>query len=171
MPVAVAEVVLTGSEFAAASLFVTLRALRWILAFWLAIGLLTLALSLRPGPAAPRSTTGLILVGMAFAIVLLSWVSARLQFRRLPAGRKRYMWRFFEDHIEMASAVGDARNQWELFVRVVETRSLFLFFPQRNICQIVPKRAFPDELQIDEVRRIAKKKLGRQAKIRRSSLA
>jgi hypothetical protein len=166
--VATAKVDLTASEFASASAMVTMRALRWVIAIWLGVGLLNLVSSLIAKPGTPRSVVGFVLVGIAVGLFLLVWASALLQYRRLTPDRKHYTWRFFDDHIETESALGSATFQWRVFVRVSETRSLFLFFPQRNICHLVPKRAFPNDSQIGEVRRLAKATLGKIAKVRKS---
>jgi hypothetical protein len=54
---------------------------------------------------------------------------------------------------------------------VKETASFLLFFPQRSICHVIPKRAFAEEGQIAQVRRIAKAMLGKNAQVRENVVA
>ena len=168
-PVATATVDLTAREFAAASTMITMRALRWLIAIWLGICVLNLASFLIAKPGSPKSLSGFVLIGVALGLFVLTWAGALLRYRRLASDRKHYTWRFFDDHIETESALGSATFQWRLFVRVRETRSLFLFFPQRNLCHVIPKRALATGLQVNEVRRLAKTTLGKLAQVRESN--
>lgn len=158
MPLAVAEVALTARDFVFGNLLVLrFSPLRWIFGLWLLTGLANVIQT--PG-------LGLGLIGMATGVLALVGLASWAQYRRLPEDRKRYTWRFFEDRIETWSSVASAELKWQVFPRVIETRSLFLFFLQGPLCHVVPKRAFHDDSQIAAVRRLAKASLGPKAKVR-----
>src|SRR5262249_14139594 len=160
VPVAVAEGSLAAREFVSGGLIAISVALAWVVGFGVVAGRLTLPQG-RQGLG-----LGLGLIGMAAGFFALRGLLAWWQFRRLPPHCKRYTWWFFEDHIEARSAAASSEFQYQLFARVKETSSLFLFFVQGPLCNVVPKRALRDESQIAAVRRLVKAALGPRAKLR-----
>lgn len=51
------------------------------------------------------------------------------------------------------------------YVKVVETETDFVFFPQKQLFQLVPKRFFADHADISELRRRLVLNLGQKAKV------
>jgi hypothetical protein len=106
---------------------------------------------------------------MVVVFIALIWVGALFRFRSLPIERRTYRWRFFPSHIDTASTLSTARLEWPIFVAVKETATLFLFFPQRSICHIIPKRCFSQSADIDHVRKLCREHLGSKASVREAA--
>ena len=163
-PLIEAHVVLRPAEFARGSFEMSLRVFRWAIALW--IGLACLMLLVAFGPAAEPSSlrSALGVIGALVALVTLLWFGALYQFHRLPTHLKTCTWRFYPDRIETAGELGSATFQWRALWRVRESKSLFLFQPQRNLCYIVPKRVLGAGA-VSELRRLAVETLGRSATV------
>jgi hypothetical protein len=163
-PLIEAHVVLRPAEFARGSFEMSLRAFRWVIVIW--IGLACLMLLVAFGPEAEPSSlrSALAVLGVLVAFLVASWFGALYQFHRLPTHLKTVTWRFYADHIETAGELGSATFQRRALWRVRESKGLFLFQPQRNLCYILPKRVL-GAAGVSELRRLAVETLGRSATV------
>lgn len=64
---------------------------------------------------------------------------------------------FSDALITQEMATGNAVLQWATFIRVRETRELFLFYVQKHLAQPIPKRAFANELEIERFRELVRR--------------
>jgi len=167
-PIAQADVRLQAREFAFATLLVSLRRFRWLLGFWAAIGVGTLLLAMPPRTeTSPTEMSVVTVLATLFAFIGAIAVSALLRFRSLPASQTEYKWSFYPGHIDAVSSVATARLDWSLFVEVREIGQSFLFFPQRDMCHIIPKRSFARPSEIKAIRAVCRDRLGPKAHVGR----
>jgi hypothetical protein len=162
-----AQVTLTQREFVTATLLMSLKTFRWVLAVWVTIALFSLIAAFGP-PRENSPTLWSSTLPLAVLIILIGfvWLGGLLQFRGLAPERLTYRWRFFPSYVEMDSKVANARVHWSAFVMVKETATLFLFFPHKSVSQIVPKRCFTSIGDVDKVRALCRQNLGARAKVR-----
>ena len=161
-----AHVRIEARDFVFGSLFATWRAFRWIAAIWIGIIVFQLVLVLfvdREGSPTPASLIPMVAIVTAF--VALAAGSALLTYRRLPVDRRTFTWRFFPSHIDSDAPLCSGRLEWALFTEVRETRQHFLFFVNRAICHIVPKRCFGDPSEITRVRELCREHLKDKARV------
>jgi hypothetical protein len=61
-------------------------------------------------------------------------------FPKLPSHFKQAHWQIFDDRVEIANRLSDARMSWDIFVRIAETHWSFLFLLNSQSLLILPKR-------------------------------
>ena len=66
-------------------------------------------------------------------------------------------WSFSEKLITQRMATGSAELLWSTFIKVRETRELFLLYPQKHLAYPVPKRAFANKQQIVAFRELVRR--------------
>lgn len=113
--------------------FVVLAIIQWSL-FYVALDVLVLT-ALLP-----------LVLYLGLLFVILPWMLGR-QIQRNERMRVEMHWRVTEDRITVSSAHGESWMDWGTFQRVVETPHAYLliFATNKNMFQIVPKRALTPE--------------------------
>ena len=75
-------------------------------------------------------------------------LSAKFAFRRDFAGQGKVEVITSESGIQFLSEKGTSTCNWVSLLRYAETKHLFLLYPQSNIFNVIPKRAFtPEDVQ------------------------
>lgn len=93
-----------------------------------------------------------LLLYLAVLFVIMPWLLGR-QVQHNERLRVEMSWRVTDDQIAVSSAHGESSMDWGTFQRVVETPDAYLlvFATNKNMFQIVPKRAFtPDQRPVFE---------------------
>jgi hypothetical protein len=70
---------------------------------------------------------------------------------------------FSEDLVVQEMATGRAELQWATFLKVRETKDLLLFFVQKQLAYVVPKRAFQSEKDIAAARDLIRRHVANAA--------
>lgn len=71
---------------------------------------------------------------------------------------------FDEEGMIAHSGLGGGNVDWNAFIEATETEDYFYFFTAKKIAQMIPKRSFESENQQNQLRELAKQKLGDRAK-------
>jgi uncharacterized protein YneF (UPF0154 family) len=71
---------------------------------------------------------------------------------------------FDEEGIKGQQNLGTGETNWSAFLEATETEDDFYFFTAKNFAQFIHQKAFKDENQKDQLRELAKRKLGDKAK-------
>lgn len=90
------------------------------------------------------ATAGLpLLVYLASLFVIIPWMLGQ-QIQRNERMRVEMSWRVTDDQIAISTLHGESTMDWGTFQRVVETPDAYMlvFSINKNMFQIVPKRAF-----------------------------
>jgi len=109
----------------------------------------------------------LIPIGI-FSFVILSfiWVVTK-QAKQLGEKIEQTKYIFNEQGVQTESASAFVKTSWSNFLKIVESKTDFLLYTQKNIAIPIPKRFFTNENQITEFRNLIEEKLGKQAKLRK----
>ena len=75
-----------------------------------------------------------------------------VRFGKRPDANVQVEWQFSKEEIKSQTALGEATLHWKSFVRVVETREGFLFYPLKNLFHWLPFSAFESPDCIAKVR-------------------
>lgn len=92
----------------------------------------------------------------AFWLVLIwsnPWLSARIQFRRMPSAQSPITIAVSESGLHVHSLHSDSQVAWSAYMGWGEESSVFVILPQPKIYVPIPKRAFTTE-QVVEFREI-----------------
>jgi hypothetical protein len=140
-----------------------------------------LALGPAPRPAAPllgfRETIESVkpqvftLVTIC-ALVFMAVYLARRQFRNqvddlwneTPRLHQLRAVTFDEHAVTVSDPLAESLTRWEAYLRVDETRGLFLLYTSEFAAEMFPKRAFADPAQADALRELASRRLAERAK-------
>ncbi len=95
---------------------------------------------------------------------ILKW-NIRRQYKSSPLMREIQHISFNEDGIGGHTNLSAGKTNWIAFIEVTETKEDFYFFTTKKMAQFVPKRAFESEFQQNELRGLAKRKLGDRVKM------
>lgn len=82
--------------------------------------------------------------------------TAKTKFRKEPLLQEPTSWTFTASEIRVDHPRSRAQHDWSVYKRVVETPHLFMLFPQDNLYNPVPKRAFADEDEIERFREMVR---------------
>lgn len=74
------------------------------------------------------------------------------QFKSRPDANTVVEWEFGEDEIKARTELGESTNKWNGFLKIVEVKEGFLFYPIKNIFYWIPFSAFEKPECIDKVR-------------------
>jgi hypothetical protein len=107
---------------------------------------------------------GFILIGLPCIL----FASSRAAYRRLSPAQRSVRYLFTDDAIETVTGVASSTISWVAIQKVVETSAAFYVSPQKNIYQIVPKRAFKDSADLERFRELTKSKLGKKASVKKA---
>jgi YcxB-like protein len=81
-----------------------------------------------------------------------TYFTAKSFFKNNINLRKPMHYSFSEDLVVQEMATGRAELQWATFLKVRETKDLLLFFVQKQLAYVVPKRALESEKDIAAAR-------------------
>jgi hypothetical protein len=56
----------------------------------------------------------------------------------------------------------DLTVKWPALIKFKETRNLFLVYPSKQMCYLIPKRAFTDESEVKEFRELLGRKINQR---------
>jgi hypothetical protein len=99
-----------------------------------------------------------------FTLVLIFWASivplqAWLNWRRNAHLRGEITYDFQPEGVRVITRAADAFLKWEAFIKSKETPNLFLLFLTKQMCHMVPKRAFASEADIEALRELLREKI------------
>jgi YcxB-like protein len=80
-------------------------------------------------------------------IWITPWLSARMQFRRMPSAQDPVTLAVSESGLRVQSRHGDSQTAWSAFIGWREEKSVFVVSPQPRIYIPIPKRAFTEQQQ------------------------
>ena len=80
----------------------------------------------------------------------------RKLYRKEPMFGEPMSWTFGEDEITLDHPRTSGRQQWSVYKKIVETDNLFLLYPQETIYNIIPKRGFADEAEMERFRELCR---------------
>ena len=159
---------LTQQEIYHANISIALRrygTLIWVLVFFAAFIFLLFVVAINSTTSALRSfTPGTVLLTIlapVFFIAMLFWnaqAAARTTARANPSLQGPTVWSFSDDGIVTVGPAGHTHLQWKIYFLARETATLFLLFPQQHLANVIPKRAFANDLDVAAFREL----LGRQ---------
>jgi hypothetical protein len=113
-----------------------------------------------------------LLAGPAFVFVLNPlrlWVQINRAISATPSAQGPRTWSFTEDGVTIATEVSKSEMKWAMVVKVVETRSIFLFYLGPNIAHFLPKRFLPDPDDLRELRQLIRMNLSDKAHLQRET--
>lgn len=61
--------------------------------------------------------------------------------------------------IKMKTITFESSIQWQLYIKAVETKNLFMLYQAKALFNIIPKRAFSSDEQIEEFRELLRAKI------------
>jgi hypothetical protein len=155
----------TGSDAFRAALWVFFRpaSMRFIFAafaFSLVYGALTISRGDRSG-----ITKFLVLTVFYVALPILVGASGLIAQRRLPLARRQQRYELSDAGIAIVSAVGQSTTSWEAYQRVEESGRAFYLSPQNRIWHFLPKRALKGQGDLERLRSLFVKHLGKRARV------
>lgn len=103
-----------------------------------------------------------------FPLILITFFiffSGYLAYKRVPDFQKDIRYSFSDDGYETSFSKGFSQVNWDNLVKVSETNKCFLFYLQKSMFQVIPKRAFNNADEINSLRKIIASKLGSKAKL------
>jgi len=95
------------------------------------------------------------LIGLGAALIWLAsiwtgpWLSAFLQFRRMPSAQDPTTVAVSDSGLRVQSRHGDSQVAWSSYIGWSENKSVFVLFPQPRIYLPIPKRAFTEPQQTE----------------------
>jgi hypothetical protein len=120
---------------------------------------------LRSDPDAPWWPALLGGVGfvLIFELAFLSLVirvaasySARGLVRSKPTVLEPLTYDFFPSGSSWIGPTGSGTFQWKTFIRIQETKEQFLLYPQKSLANIVPKRSFQSDADLQRFRQLVR---------------
>ena len=87
------------------------------------------------------------------------------QVLRVEGGHGKRCYVFSEEEIAITSGVASAKVKWDAYMQVRETSRYFLLYAAPGFANVVPKRYFPTQDDVAELRAIVRKKV-RKFKLR-----
>jgi hypothetical protein len=134
----------------------TSRWRRWKYWFGLAVMIPILIVSAILLVAYPHSALKqTFLIGLGAAVVWLAsiwtgpWLSAFMQFRRMPSAQDPTTVAISDSGLRVHSRHGDSQVAWSAYIGWGEETSVFVLFPQPRTYLPIPKRAFTEQQQIE----------------------
>lgn len=109
-----------------------------------------------------------ILLPALFPLILITFsmfFGGYLAYKKVPDFQKDIRYSFSDDGYETSFSKGFSQVNWDNLVKVSETNKCFLFYLQKSMFQVIPKRAFNNSDEINSLRKIIASKLGSKAKL------
>ncbi|MFY9221194.1 MAG: YcxB family protein [Blastocatellia bacterium] len=110
----------------------------------------------------------IILLPALFPLILITcsmFFGGYLAYKKVPDFQKDIRYSFSDDGYETSFSKGFSQVNWDNLVKVSETNKCFLFYLQKSMFQVIPKRAFNNADEINSLRKIIASKLGSKAKL------
>jgi len=98
-----------------------------------------------------------MLMGVLF--ISLPLLQAWLAWRSNPSLKDAISCWADEEGFRLQMTNSDTTIKWPALIKFRETRNLFLVCPSKQICCLIPKRAFTDESQVKEFRELLHRKI------------
>jgi hypothetical protein len=99
-----------------------------------------------------------------FSNPFLKW-NMKKQYESSPLLKEPQTISFDDEGINGETYLSSGLTKWAAIIEATETKDDFFFFISNKYAMFTPKRAFSDEDQIEQVRELAKEKLGDKAKM------
>jgi len=110
-----------------------------------------------------------VIVGLVILLFYLARLIQRLsigrQVKAVPGSDDLYTFTFSEEGIAISGSLRSANLKWEAIVKVRESASDFLFYTTKRVAQFLPKRAFKQSEEMNELRVLLGQKLGNKAQL------
>lgn len=109
-----------------------------------------------------------MLLPTLFPLILITFsifFGGYLAYKRVPDFQKDIRYSFSDDGYETSFSKGFSQVNWDNLIKVSETNKCFLFYLQKSMFQVIPKRAFNNIDEINSLRKIIASKLGSKAKL------
>jgi len=100
------------------------------------------------------------LMGVLF--ISLPLLQAVLVWRSNPSVRGAIICWADEEGFSQQTTNTDLTVKWPALIKFRETRNLFLIYPSKQMCYLIPKRAFTDESQVKEFRELLRRKINQR---------
>jgi hypothetical protein len=100
------------------------------------------------------------LIGVLF--LSLPLLQAALVWRSNPSIRGAITCWADEESFYQQTMNSDLAVKWPAFIKFKETRNLFLVYPSKQMCYLIPKRAFTNESQVKEFRELLHQKINQR---------
>lgn len=111
-----------------------------------------------------------ISIPLVVILILVSLYIGLLRQAKQHSEAAEFVTMYFDDvGIQSRSIKGSATSPWSAFDRIQESSTQFLFWVDSNICFPVPKRAFDNSEQINQLRRHLREQLGERVSLESSS--
>jgi|ERR1041385_1189737 hypothetical protein len=123
--------------------------------------LLLIAWIILPSTSPPPILPMTILLAFSLYWLIFDRLNAwywSLGFSKRPDANIEIDWQFSDNEIRIQSDLGTANVSWKSFVKIVETRDGFLFYPQKKLFHWLPFAAFESPECIAKVRRLIREK-------------
>ena len=96
-----------------------------------------------------------IVVGLMLPVVFIfvfygaPYFAAKSAYKSSANFHHAILWVLTEEVVTQEVATGRGEYLWSTFIKVRETRELFLFYVQKNLAYPIPKRAFANPQEIE----------------------
>ncbi len=99
------------------------------------------------------------LIGAVPTLVVLIPIMALVRVwmvRRTPgiSGKRRYS--FSDDGVKIEFEAAKSELTWPFYTRIKETKAFFLLYVTGSFCNIIPKKAFLDQAQLESFRSLVR---------------
>jgi hypothetical protein len=101
-----------------------------------------------------------LLIGVLF--ISLPLLQAWLVWRSNPSVRGAITCWADEEGFYQQTMNSDLTVKWPALIKFKETRNLFLVYPSKQMCYLIPKRAFTNEGQVKEFRELLHQKINQR---------
>lgn len=149
----------TETEAVRAVIAITKSAAKFIVIMpWLGGILLamTLILALTQGKNV-LDFSALLFFGAVFvSIPALTVWSAKRNFRKNPSANKTIRWTISEQGLKNETEGAEIRFMWDKLIKVEESKSGFLLFPQPRLAHWIPKNSFRNDTEMNNFRNLAR---------------
>jgi hypothetical protein len=96
----------------------------------------------------------LLVAAVSLASFLLPYLRVRATFRKSPAIRRPRRLTFSAEGIRFESEDARGEYKWSLFMRIIETRKLFLLLQTAHAATYIPKRCFLSASDVELLRQL-----------------
>jgi hypothetical protein len=83
----------------------------------------------------------------------------RRQWKRQPQLHRRVKYEIDPDSVRVTTETSTGEMTWANFIRFVESKNLFLLYPNKIVFHMIPKRAFASAEEMDSFRELATSKI------------
>jgi hypothetical protein len=108
-------------------------------------------------PALLGGASFILIFELAFMALLIraaAFYSARGLVRSKPTVLEPLTYDFSPSGSSWVGPTGSGTFEWKTFVRIQETKEQFLLYPQKSLANIIPKRSFQSEADIQRFRQL-----------------